>query len=193
MSENQEKKTITSGDLATSNDLNKSQKNVWIANSIVVLGLFILLVGTVLFSKAYITHIPFTIVTLDRQDKNNQLLNYFASLAFIMSIAIILLIIPYINRFFLIENKKIKIVVLVISIWLMFCSIFLYYCEYKLQGDWWEYYATITLGGYFVVGAISDFISTKFKYCFFFLSLMLFFLFIVFSALSGSFLKSINI
>jgi hypothetical protein len=193
MNDNKENETIIPDDLTVNNILNTNQKIDWVANSMVILGLFILVAGTILFIKAYVSYNPFMIVAQNHEDKKYQLLNYFASLMFIMSITIILLIVPYINCFSLLNIKKIKIAILLISIWLMFCSLFLYYCEYQSKDNWWEYCATVTLGGYFVFGAISEFLSAKLKRIFNNSSLVLFLLFILFCILSGSSFLPINI
>ncbi len=192
MSENKEKETMIPDDLTVNNILNTNQKIGWMYNIMVIIGSLILLFGTILLAKAYITHVPFMIGIHNRGNKSNQLLNYYASITFSMSF-IVMFLVPYIDRFSLIEIKKFKLLIFISGLCLMSCSLFLYYCEYQSKDNWWGYCEIASLGGFYAIGAIADFLSAKLKKIFNNSSIVFFLLFILFCILSGSPFLPINI
>jgi magnesium-transporting ATPase (P-type) len=135
MSEVQKRETSVSDDRTIDNNLKTNPNISWLSNTMIIVGIIIILAGTILLIKVYITGIPFTITTQNREIQDDLLLNYYASMTFIMS-AVIMGLIRYIDRCSFIKNKKIKSSVFIGGLCLMFCSLLLYYCEYRLKNNW---------------------------------------------------------
>jgi hypothetical protein len=107
MSEVQKRETSVSDDRTIDNNLKTNPNISWLSNTMIIVGIIIILAGTILLIKVYITGIPFTIATQNREIQDDLLLNYYASMTFIMS-AVIMGLIRYIDRCSFIKNKKIK-------------------------------------------------------------------------------------